>query len=130
MVAWLLAIGSALFALCLRYGLDQRATLDDTIFESFILLGAIALPICIVRLWRAANKPVKWSGASAPPTTPGSAAASAAPVGAPPAALAGTGFDAAANTGREARALPEPSFPRTAIIGACWIAFQIGRAHV
>src|ERR1035441_5091577 len=26
MVAWLLAIGSALFALCLRYGLDQRAT--------------------------------------------------------------------------------------------------------
>ena len=62
MVAWLLAIGSALFALCLRYGLDQRATLDDTIFESFILLGAIALPICIVRLWRAANKPMGSGG--------------------------------------------------------------------
>ena len=52
-------------------------------------------------------------------TTPGSAAAPAAPVDAPPTGMAGKAFDEALMAAREARALPKPRFSRMAIVGAC-----------
>jgi len=55
-------------------------------------------------------------------TTPGSAAAPAAPVDAPPTGMAGKAFDEASKAAREARALPKPRFSRTAIVGACCAA--------
>ena len=55
-------------------------------------------------------------------TTPGSAAAPAAPVDAPPTGMAGKASDEPSKAAREARALPKPRFSRTAIVGACCAA--------
>ncbi len=59
-------------------------------------------------------------------TAIGSAAAPAAPVDAPSTGTAGEAFDKASNVAREARALPQPRFSRTAGAGAlCILLFLL-----
>jgi predicted Ser/Thr protein kinase len=83
-VTWLPVIGIATYYLYAISTLDESpwwaASLDDIILLALIWLGAVALPICVVRLWRAVKKPVTGSGASVPPVkAPPTAAKSGLP---------------------------------------------------